>query len=174
MSDEIKRSPYSALGRKLKALRAGSGETLAEAAGAVEIEIKDLASYELGRQRPSEDVLLLLISHFDVKDEEAMKLWRSAGYHLEKEGDIQPQTLSADDNKILFTDVVDVIVNNYGVVMNFAQNGSPGSAPHNVARVGMSREHAKSVLKILQMTLAQTERPAQTAHDQTKPGPDQP
>jgi hypothetical protein len=49
------------------------------------------------------------------------------------------------------------MVNNYGVVMNFMQGGSPNSSPSSVARVGMSREHAKSVLKILQTTLSQTE-----------------
>ncbi|HET7827578.1 MAG TPA: hypothetical protein VFK97_01815, partial [Candidatus Saccharimonadales bacterium] len=50
----------------------------------------------------------------------------------------------------------DIVVNNYGVVMNFMQTGSANSA-QTVARVGMSREHAKSILKILQATLSRTE-----------------
>jgi hypothetical protein len=41
--------------------------------------------------------------------------------------------------------------------MNFMQGGGPNAAPASVARVGMSREHAKSVLQILQATLSQTE-----------------
>jgi hypothetical protein len=40
--------------------------------------------------------------------------------------------------------------------MNFMQGGPKNSA-QPVARVGMSREHAKSVLKILEITLSQTE-----------------
>ncbi|HEY5550131.1 MAG TPA: hypothetical protein VIK37_02960, partial [Candidatus Saccharimonadales bacterium] len=38
------------------------------------------------------------------------------------------------------------------------QGGAPNTPPIPVARVGMSREHAKSVLQILQSTLTQTEQ----------------
>jgi hypothetical protein len=38
------------------------------------------------------------------------------------------------------------------------QSSGPNSKPNAVARVGMSREHAKSVLQILQVTLNQTEQ----------------
>jgi hypothetical protein len=34
----------------------------------------------------------------------------------------------------------------------------PANSSQSVARVGMSREHAKSILQILQATLAQTEQ----------------
>jgi transcriptional regulator with XRE-family HTH domain len=154
---------YLPLGKRLKALRDKADETLAEASGAVEIDVKQLASYELGQNRPSEDVLLLLISHFGARDEEAVRLWELAGYGMTKlpvslaTGDPQ-QAGEVGEPRILFTDIVDVIVNNYGVVMNFMQNTGPNSGPTTVARVGMSREHAKSVLRILQVTLAQTER----------------
>jgi hypothetical protein len=40
--------------------------------------------------------------------------------------------------------------------MNFMQGG-PKDSGQPVARIGMSREHAKSVLKILEITLTQTE-----------------
>lgn len=146
------------LGKRLRSLRVRAKETLAESAGAVEIEVRDLAGFELGSARPSQDVLLLLISHFQAGDEEAMKLWELAGYHNEKLPAEEPLFPAAEStDRVLFTDVVDVMVNNYGVVMNFMQSGGPKSSPTPVARVGMSREHAKSVLKILQITLAQTE-----------------
>ncbi|MDB5161204.1 MAG: hypothetical protein JWO96_584 [Candidatus Saccharibacteria bacterium] len=148
--------PYLSLGRQLKALRARTNESLAEASGAVEIDVKQLASYELGQARPSEDVLLLLISHFEAKDDEAVKIWEMAGYGAAV---VQTQPVSqGGDNRIMFTDVVDVTVNNYGVVMNFMQGAGPNSPPASIARVGMSREHAKSVLQILQLTLSQTEQ----------------
>ncbi|HVO86683.1 MAG TPA: helix-turn-helix transcriptional regulator [Candidatus Binatia bacterium] len=158
---EQKEGPFKGLGMKLKSLRVRANESLAEASGAVEIEVKQLASYELGQARPTEDVLLLLISHFDAQDEEAVRMWEEAGYGLDKSptaseaGDHQSGPIS---NNILFTDVVDVTVNNYGVVMNFMQGVGPNSKPSSIARVGMSREHAKSVLQILQVTLEQTER----------------
>ena len=159
--DEAKPSgPYRALGRQLKALRDHAKETLAEASGAVEIDVKQLAGYELGHSRPTEDVLLLLISHFSIMDDEAVKLWEMAGYGLTKLPSAQPDLRSnkQSDKKILFTDIVDVVVNNYGVVMNFMQSAGPDAKPASVARVGMSREHAKSVLQILQVTLSQTEQ----------------
>jgi transcriptional regulator with XRE-family HTH domain len=165
MNSAYPKKPYQPLGKCLKALRQKSQESLAEASGAVEINEKQLANFELGQNRPSEDVLLLLISHFGVHDDEAVKIWELAGYGVTKVSISQPKeriSLSelTPDNRILFTDVVDVIVNNYGVVMNFMQGSGPNSKPVAVARVGMSREHAKSVLQILQLTLAQTERSA--------------
>lgn len=164
---EQKEMPFRTLGKQLKALRMRCSESLAEASGAVEIDVKQLASFELGHVRPTEDVLLLLISHFGAKDDEAVRLWEMAGYgmeripvaHLANEQNYLQQSVSATtDSQILFTDVVDITVNNYGVVMNFMQGASPSSKPHTVSRVGMSREHAKSVLQILQITLEQTEK----------------
>jgi len=156
------------LGKKLKELRNRASETLAEASGAVEIDVRDLASFELGQTRPNEEVLLLLISHFGAKDDEALKMWEWAGYstdkipvaHLGNNYQSSSDTTVKAEKHILFTDIVDVVVNNYGVVMNFMQNNGPNTQPAHVARVGMSRDHAKSVLQILQITLAQTEQKA--------------
>lgn len=163
---EQKESPFRTLGRQLKALRNRANESIAEASGAVEIEAEKLASYELGQSRPSEDVLLLLISHFGAKDDEAIRLWEMAGYGMDKipvthnaNEELAPLTNSPiTEPRILFTDIVDVTVNNYGVVMNFMQGASPSTKPTTVARVGMSREHAKSVLEILKLTIDQTEQ----------------
>ncbi len=68
------------------------------------------------------------------------------------------QIAATGNSHVLFTDIVDVIVNNYGVVMNFMQNTGSNTQPAVVAKIGMSREHAKSVLQILQLTLSQTEK----------------
>src|SRR5437868_5184764 len=162
--NDLNQTPYRPLGKYLKDLRTRANESLAEASGAVEIDVRELAGYELGKKRPSEDVLLLLISHFGAKDDEAVKLWEMAGYGLEKipasrmaSSDLQPLAATSPPSQILFTDIVDIMVNNYGVVMNFMQ-GTAGNSSHSVAKVGMSREHAKSVLKILEHTLSQTER----------------
>lgn len=158
--------PYRQLGKKLKELRDSTGESLAEASGAVEIDVKQLANFELGKNRPSEDILLLLISHFGVKDDVAVKLWELAGYEMTKIPAAHMTNIDAEgvaamlaaEPKVLFTDIVDVMVNNHGVVMNFMQSGGTAKTPSSVARVGMSREHAKSVLQILQMTLHQSEQ----------------
>ena len=153
-------TPFKPLGKQLKELRTQANESLAEASGAVEIDVRVLASYELGQSRPSEDVLLLLLSHFGVKDNEAVRLWEIADYAMAKVPAVHIMSDTANQAAVtqaLFTDIVDVMVNNYGVVMNFMQNTGPTSQPETVAKVGMSREHARSVLQILQVTLFQTE-----------------
>lgn len=164
--NDLDKTPYRPLGKHLKALRSRVNESLAEASGAVEIDVRDLASYELGKSRPSEDVLLLLISHFGAKDDEAVRLWEMAGYamdkvpaaHMETSGNPHAVISNDDNSRVLYTDTVDIVVNRYGVVMNFMQNAAGKAIP--VARIGMSREHAKSVLKVLQVTISQTEQSA--------------
>jgi transcriptional regulator with XRE-family HTH domain len=167
MEERSQKSPFRPLGRRLKALRDKAKESLAEVSGAVEIDVRQLASFELGQSKPNEEVLLLLISHFGARDDEAVKLWELAGYGTTKvvatqmssdNPATQNSSLSTSENPILFTDVVDIMVNNYGVVMNFMQSGGANAKPKSVAKVGMSREHAKSVLQILQVTLSQTEQ----------------
>ncbi len=162
---ETQSGAFRPLGRRLRQLRDQVNETLAEASGAVEIDVKELAGFELGQSRPSEEVLLLLISHFGVQDDEALALWELAGYSINKLPVVHMGNEYSADNhtgsveqRILFTDIVDIVVNNYGVVMNFMQSGGPVSQPVPVARVGMSREHAKSVLKVLQSTISQAEQ----------------
>lgn len=158
--------PFRPLGRRLKALRVGAKETLAEVSGSVEIDVREMAAYELGQSRPSEEILLLLISHFNAQDEEAVRLWSLAGYGVNNVSILQVPdnahqvhlAIPQAENPILFTDIVDVTVNNYGVVMNFMQNSGPGKQPASVSRIGMSREHAKSVMQILQTTLNQTQQ----------------
>jgi hypothetical protein len=55
--------------------------------------------------------------------------------------------------------MIQVMVNNYGVIINFMQGAGPGSQPMAVSRVGMSKEHARSVLEVLQKTLEQADNP---------------
>lgn len=164
------KQPFSALGGRLKRSRETRRESLIEASGAVEIETDTLERIEHGEQRPSEEILLLLISHFEIEDEEATDLWELAGYNSDdmdivgatiyETGDQAKQTafVMPMDIRVVYTDMVNVIVNNYGVVMNFIQNSGPNNQPLAVARVGMSREHAESVIQILQQTLAQADQ----------------
>jgi DNA-binding XRE family transcriptional regulator len=160
--------PYKLLGDRLRVLREKHSESLSEVSGAVEIEPETLASIEQGATRPSEDILLLLISHFSSRDSEADRLWQLAGYERHDHEDpsisnndqysAQPAMMVLPmDARIVYTDTVHVMANNHGVVMNFLQNAGPNGQTIAVARVGMSREHAASVLELLQRTLAQSE-----------------
>ncbi len=155
-------NPYRRLGQRLRSIRQGLQETIPEVSGAVELDSDVLASYERGEARPSEDVLDLLISYFDIKDDEADELWELAGYHRGASPEDMPHmptlVMIPVDNRVVYTDIANISVNNYGVVMNFMQNGA-NNQPVSVARVGMSLEHAKSVLEVLQKTIKQAETP---------------
>jgi transcriptional regulator with XRE-family HTH domain len=152
--------PYRQLGERLQSFRQQLQESVTEVSGAVELETDIIESYERGETRPSEDVLDLLINHFEVRDDEADELWDLAGYGSPvSEGDTPTSptlVMIPLDNRVIYTDTANVTVNNYGVVISFMQNG-PNGQPSAVSRVGMSLEHAKSVLEVLAKTIKQAE-----------------
>lgn len=166
-----KQIPYATLGNQLKHLRERSRESVAEVSGAVEIDEKQLAKIEAGNERPSEDILLLLISHFAVEDDKAAELWQLAGYDQpgsepeEREdrgpqGGSRTQTLMVMiDPRIMYSDSVEVMANQQGVVLNFSQTAAQPGQPLTVSRVGMSREQAKMVMGILHQALYDIENP---------------
>ncbi len=158
---------FGALGKHLKFVREQSKQSLAEVSGAVEIDETLLARIEAGEERPAEDVLLLLISHFGVQEHEAVQLWHSAQYESEIpdsiKGDHDIPSLSgkpvvmllAADMRTLYSDGLDIVASATGLTFNFTQTNGPSQiAP--VARVGMSIEQAERVLKTLQQVLLQT------------------
>lgn len=160
--------PFQQLGGKLRTIREQRRESLAEVSGAVEIDTDVLEKIESGEQRPSEDILLLLLSYFDVHDDEATSYWDLAGYSEKSAGPNQQSTFDLNqpvamlmpmDLRIVYTDMVHVMSNNFGIVMNFMQTAGPNNQPLAVARIGMSREHAQSVVDILTQTLAQANQP---------------
>lgn len=164
-----KPQPFSTFGAALKKLRQDVHETPAEVSGAVEIDQAILKAYESGESRPSEDILLLLIQHFALKEEKATELWRLAGYSDTPMEEAQfyvnddfgnakstfPLPQKSDEMPIVYTDMIQVMVNNYGVIMQFLQGAGAGNSPLAVARVGMSKEHAKSIIEVLKTTLDQ-------------------
>lgn len=165
MKDEKPQPPFGQLGSTLKAIRERRKETVADVSGAVEIDENTLQRIEQGNERPSEDILMLLISHFGMPEDEAAGLWQLAGYDRhEANADSGPQTsntktmvmIMAVDPRIIYSDGVQVLASNSGVIMNFAQGtGTPQSII--TARVGMSREQAFRVLKALQVALSPAE-----------------
>lgn len=166
--------PYRMLGSKLKQMREKTKESIAEVSGAVEIDIDALQAIETGSERPTEDILLLLISHFSIKEDEASKLWKLAGYDNKKvdddlaavDADKSTAMVMPMDLRIVYTDMVHVVANDFGLVMNFMQTSGVGNKPLAIARVGMSREHAQSVLEVLQKTMAEIQPKALPAPKQ--------
>lgn len=154
--------PYQALGQKLREARVRQRRTVAEASGAIEINELTLKEIELGQERPAEDTLLVLISYLNIKEDEASQMWELAGYNKQEDEtkvDINQSLamIMPNDLRVVYTDMVHVMVNDFGVIMNFLQGAGPNNQPLAIARIGMSKEHAQSVLEILSKSLKQSE-----------------
>lgn len=156
-------APYMTLGKHLKYVREQAQATLAEVSGAVEIDEAMLERIEAGQERPAEDILLLLISYFNIQDQEAVQLWELAGY----DGDMPDKMRATDDavqlgnkaivmlmgmdSRTLYTDGLDIICNPAGITLQFTQGAANG--PQTIAKLGMSYDQADLVLKNLQDAL---------------------
>ena len=158
MSEE--QQPFKVLGEKLKIIRQKLHESVAEVSGAVEIDEQSLQRIEQGRERPSEDILLLLINHFGMQDDDAATLWQLAGYdephdHDAFQGGQQNRTMvmiMAVDPRVIYSDGAQVTANANGVILGFSQGvGTPQAI--TTAKIGMSREQAYSLLHTLERTL---------------------
>lgn len=142
------------LGQSLKWLRETRKETLAEAAGAIEVDDKTLARYEAGQELPSEDLLELLFNHFKVDEGQAVRLRRLAGYDNETDGAMHmvqmPVVMLGMDSRVIYSDGLHIDINPEGLIMTFHQGQNP-AVP--VSRVGMSHQQAANVLKTLEQAL---------------------
>lgn len=167
MTDKQQNLPFRKLGERLKSLRQKLHESISEVSGAVEIDEPTLHKIEQGAERPAEDILMLLINHFDMHEDDAATLWDLAGYDrpkIERDGDQdEPGSNSraavlvmAVDPRIMYSDGVQVTASRNGVIVNFSQSsGTPNNL--TTARVGMSREQAYAVIRTLQDALTRSE-----------------
>lgn len=156
--------PYKGLGDRIKNIRQKNKQTIAEVSEAVELDMDLYSKIEQGKECPSEDVLFLLTSYFDVNDNEAKNLYR-----LAKFDEANPANffgLSGEDTKtmvialpadlrVVYTDMAHVVANKNGIVINFMQEAGLGGQPMIASRVGMSKEHAKCIVETLQNALKQ-------------------
>lgn len=167
MSEKQQEQPFKKLGEKLKTIRQKMHESVAEVSGAVEIDEQALQRIEQGRERPAEDILMLLINHFGMHEDEAAGLWKLAGYDppavegRDRDADEPANSRSAVlvmavDPRIIYSDGVQVTASPNGVVISFSQaSGTPNIL--TTAKVGMSREQAYAVIRTLQDALSRSE-----------------
>ena len=190
---------YESFGKELKRIRTVAKRSLDDVSQAVELDPAEFGRLETGHLRPSQEIVNLLITHFDLAVSTASRLWRLAGYDQQlsfassesesiEDGDddgfesvlaseAKQAFLAISDSRIVYTDMVNVRANNYGLTINFFQGLSQETQPAPVARVGMSLEHAARLAQSLNETIAQFSRgPAkdQPATDVDPARPDQP
>lgn len=155
-------APFTTLGKHLKYLREQQEESLAEVSGAVEIDARQLERIEAGQERPSEDILLLIISHFDMDEQAAVRLWELADYgnelpdHVKQGVDQltgkQVVMLLATDTRTQYSDGVQATANKAGLTLQFTQANGKDSAI-TVSKVGMSLEQAREVVRELERAM---------------------
>ncbi len=161
--------PHKTFGKYLKTMRQRFQESLGEVSGAVEIAVEQLDQFERGAELPNEDILMLLISHFNLADDEAVEMWELAGYDLSVRQRMQdgeqiessnpseptsfrqpsPIMMIALDRRVLYTNGADIITDDSGVVINFTQADSNNQQRYAVSRVGMSYVQAEQLLQTL-------------------------
>ncbi len=165
------REPFEALGARLKLLREQWQQTTSEVSGTLEIDEAMLLAIEAGKALPHDDQLDLLISHFLLTEDQADDLRDLADQHRDQAGKAlmggiedllmkQVVMYLPVDNRIVYTDSMQATVNNSGVVMRFMQMG-PNNQQLPVSQIGMSREHAEQLLRVLRETLDQYDRSGQ-------------
>ncbi len=154
-------------------------ETLSDVSGAVEVDEAYMRSVEAGESRPSEDILMLLLSHFDTDEGEALGLWELAGYHrskLDESADFSDEknpisnkstlVMMAVDPRIIYSDNVQVNASKSGVVITFGQSSGQSSLL-TTARIGMSREQAAIVAHAIADALSASEQPRLADNNKT-------
>ncbi len=160
---EPQQTPFVTLGKHLKYVREQSKQSLAEVSGAVEIDANTLERIEAGTERPHEDILLLLISYFNIQDQEAVQLWELAGYDGDVPDKLRPGDelqigakntvmLLALDMRTMYTDGLEIDNTATGLTLSFTQ-GSLKQPASPVARLGMSYDQAEQVIKQLQQAI---------------------
>lgn len=168
------KKPYAKLGIKLKAVRLKTKRTLDEVSGAVEIDVEQLKSIESGLKRPEEEVMLLLISYYNLADKEASSLWAMAHYesalsehmvfdnlptpnieNIVSQMTSKPMVmLMAIEQRIIYSDGFEISWNEAGLNINFTQNNT-GVRPQNlsIAKIGMSYSQVNKLVQALEMAL---------------------
>lgn len=172
---EISEPPYRNFGEKLRQLRESKSESLDDVSGAVEIDAQELVAFEMGQNRPDQDILLLMFNHFNLGEILANELWKLAGYDgtpdmicinpehdhtksLDVEAEDMAQTIQRTlmimvDPRIMYSDGIEAVAGDRGVVLNFSQTNGPGGKPLTVSRIGMSREQAQMLMGVLHQVL---------------------
>ena len=166
---------YLEFGKKIKSYREEKGRSITEVAEAIGVDRTYISKLENGHERPSILILNRLTDYYSLSGEETSKLFENAGYiggtvNLEKRegvakmqtkklpvgGNIQQTQMQVNvpgNIPALYSDSVFVTASQWGIVFDFAQNIGPTNQQNVVARIGMSKEHAKALLDVLRKRL---------------------
>lgn len=149
---------YKELGTKLREYRKKLDIGIKGVSRSLEINYSYLSKLETGTERPSRDLLNKIIFNYGLQKEQAIELFNLAGYRggviavtneAEKKQKETPQVEIPVGSQTLYSDVVNITVTPHGFVLNFAQQLGPTNQYVIVSRIGMSKEHVESLIKVL-------------------------
>ncbi len=171
------------IGDSLRKIRKESGQTLAEAAESLQIDRTHLNKIELGTYKPTMELLEEILAHFSVEGRIASQLRimlrDMKGPQVErlvtdgnKEGKVEFMSKDAQLDKlsapqivldpaktpVLYTDSTFVSSSDFGLVLDVAQTISGSPQQNIVARIGMSFDHAKKLIEVVNDHLQKNER----------------
>jgi transcriptional regulator with XRE-family HTH domain len=168
------------LGKELRTIRKAANESLAQTAKALGIDRSHLNKIELGAYKPSLQLLNDILAHFSVEGIKANQLrdllTRGPVEHvvvggseerntaMAQETPVQQQpvgqvSLDPSKNPVVYTDSTFVSSTDYGLVLDVAQTVG-GNPQQNfvVARIGMSFDHDKKLIEVMNDHLQKHER----------------
>lgn len=155
--------PFENFGQLLKNLRRQKRMTLKILARALGTDHSYISKLESGLQRPSKSLLNQIINVFELNNQQAFDIFKLVGYKRgvissmqEDQEQHKTELLIRPDQLTLYSDAVRVEANPYGFVLSFAQTLGPNQQIV-VSRIGMSKEHIKSFIKVLQGLIEKAE-----------------
>jgi uncharacterized protein YciU (UPF0263 family) len=173
----IEDQPYRAFGAKIKHFRQQWKQSVSDVSGTLEIDEVFLKEIESGKTLPTENQMDMIINHFLLTKEQADELRNLAHMHSDQSaeqliGGVEDMLMKQlvmympIEQKVVYTDGMNVTVNRHGVVLQFTQNSGTNTKvkPNIVCQVGMSREHAEKVVDVLKKTLTDHDKNQKTKH----------
>lgn len=174
----IEDQPYRAFGAKIKHFRQQWKQSVSDVSGTLEIDEIFFKEIESGKVLPTENQLDMIINHFLLTKEQADELRTLAQMQTDQQnadqliGGVEDMLMKQlvmympIEQKVVYTDGMNVTVNQHGVVLQFTQNNGTNSKnkSNTVCQVGMSREHAEKVVEVLKKTLSEHDKNHKPKH----------
>lgn len=163
-------------GQRIRIYRVRKDENITQAAKNLDVDRTYLSRLENGHLQPTRKVLEKICKYYSISQNDASEIYTLAGYagkdivmqNKEREGvekimeenqiskskDVKGVELNVPNNAVvIYTDSAFVTTNEFGCVIDFAQRLGSTNKQNVVARVGMSKDHAKALIKVLQERL---------------------
>lgn len=165
MNNNPSAKPYQQLGQRLRRIRESQHQTIEDVANSIEVDNNLLIRIEDGSLRPDEEIMDLLVSHYNIQDQLVDQLYELAGYSFDQNEDVLNETLSSAlglskqimlffnplESRVIYTDGFHIDYNYHGAQLVFTQSSAKGY--NTVSQLGMSYEMLENVSKTIALAM---------------------